>query len=149
MGFDTLFNTIDISGSGSKAQKLRMDSIASNLANVNSTRTPEGGPYKRKVPIFTEIFSETLGDKIDPRDQSFNGVDVLAMVPAQDCFKQVYDPGHPDANREGYVTVPNIDPISEMVNLVDASRAYEANISVIRNTRQILADTINLLRGGG
>jgi flagellar basal-body rod protein FlgC len=149
MGLDTLFNTIKISGTGMQAQRMRMDAIASNLANVNSTRTPEGGPYKRQVPVFAEVFEETLQEEYDPKENIFNGVAVLGIVPAQQPFKQVYDPAHPDANDDGYVTVPNINPMEEMVNLVDSSRAYEANLSVIRNTRQIINDTLSLLRRSG
>lgn len=146
MGLDSLFNTIKISGTGSAAQRIRMDSIASNIANVNSTRTPEGGPYKRQVPVFAEVFDETMQEEIDPKDNIFNGVAVLGLVPAQECFKQIYDPSHPDADTNGYVTVPNINPVEEMVNLVDASRAYEANVSVIRHTKQIFNSTLSLLR---
>lgn len=148
MSLDALFNTIKISGTGTQAQRLRMNAIASNLANVNSTRTPEGGPYKRKVPIFEEVFDQTLRSEYDPREDTFNGVQVSGIVDAQDCLKQVFDPGHPDANKDGYVTIPNINTMDEMVNLIDASRAYEANLSVMRNTRRIINDTITLLRGG-
>jgi len=146
MGLDALFNTIKISGTGTCAQRIRMDTIASNLANVNSTRTPEGGPYKRKVPIFEEVFQELLAEEQDPRQDSFNGVAIAGVVPAQKCFKQVYDPGHPDADERGYVTVPNINPMEEMVSLIDASRAYEANLATIRNTRKIISDTLGILR---
>lgn len=148
MPIDALFNTIRISGTGTKAQRLRMDTIASNLANVNTTRTPEGGPYQRKVPIFEEVFDMTLRNEYDPKEKMFDGVQVSGIAPAQECFKQVFDPGHPDANENGYVTTPNINSMEEMVNLIDASRAYEANLSVIRNTRRILNDTIALLRRG-
>jgi len=146
MPIDALFNTIKISGSGTRAQRLRMDTIASNLANINSTRTAEGGPYKRKVPVFEEVFDQTLETDLDPKRDIFNGVMVSGVVPAQNCFKQVYDPGHPDANNDGYLTVPNINSMEEMVNLIDSSRAYEANLSVSRNTRQMINDTIALLR---
>lgn len=146
MGLDALFNTLQISGSGTRAQRLRMDTIASNLANVNSTRTPEGGPYQRKVPIFEEVLQELLAERLDPREESFNGVAIAGIVPAQKCFKQIYDPGHPDANAQGYVTVPNINPMEEMVNLIDASRAYEANLATLRNTRKIISDTLSILR---
>jgi flagellar basal-body rod protein FlgC len=146
MPIDALFNTIKISGTGTRAQRLRMDSIASNLANINSTRTAEGGPYKRKVPVFEEVFDQTLASELDPKRDTFNGVMVTGVVPAQNCFKQVYDPGHPDANDDGYLTVPNINSMEEMVNLIDSSRAYEANLSVSRNTRKMINDTIALLR---
>jgi flagellar basal-body rod protein FlgC len=146
MPIDALFNTIKISGTGTRAQRLRMDSIASNLANINSTRTAEGGPYKRKVPVFAEVFDQTLKSELDPKRDIFNGVMVSAVVPAQNCFKQVYDPGHPDSNDDGYLTVPNINSMEEMVNLIDSSRAYEANLSVSRNTRKMINDTIALLR---
>jgi flagellar basal-body rod protein FlgC len=146
MGLDALFSTIKISGTGTCAQRIRMDTIASNLTNVNSTRTPEGGPYKRKVPIFEEVFQEMLAEERDPRQDTFNGVAVAGIVPAQKCFKQVYDPGHPDADERGYVTVPNINPMEEMVSLIDASRAYEANLATIRNTRKIISDTLGILR---
>jgi flagellar basal-body rod protein FlgC len=146
MPIDALFNTIKISGTGTRAQRLRMDTIASNLANINSTRTAEGGPYKRKAPVFEEVFDQTLESELDPKRDVFNGVMVTGVVPSQNCFKQVYDPGHPDANDDGYLTVPNISSMEEMVNLIDSSRAYEANLSVSRNTRRMINDTIALLR---
>jgi len=148
MPLDSLFNTLKVSGTGTRAQRLRMDTIASNLANVNTTRTAEGGPYRRQVPVFEEVFDEMLRSEYDPREDVFNGVQVAGVVPAQKPFKQVYDCGHPDADKDGYVTVPNINAMEEMTNLIDASRAYEANLSVMRNTRQIISETIGLLRRG-
>lgn len=133
MGF---MDSLNISASGMTAERLRMDVIANNLANVNTTRTPGGGPFRRKDVIFApagQSFSDSLssmmGDSSD--SASLKGVQVQGIVPDQSPMKKVYEPGHPDADAQGYVTMPNIDTVTEMVDMMSATRAYEADVSAV------------------
>ncbi len=132
MDFFTAFN---VSASALSAQRVRMNTISSNLANVNSTQTPEGGPYRRKDVVFaaapyTETFQESLKDKV-------NEVNVEEIVEDQRPFRTVYDPYHPNADAKGYVHYPNVNVIEEMVNMLSASRSYEANVNVIKATKNM------------
>ena len=129
------FSAIDISGSALAAERFRMELIAQNLANINTTRTAEGGPYRRKEAIFasldTGIFSRYL------KNAQMQGVGVSGVVVDQSPPKLIYNPNHPDAHADGYVRLPNINPVSEMVNMIAASRAYEANVAAIQNYRRM------------
>jgi flagellar basal-body rod protein FlgC len=119
------FTTFKIVGSGLSAQRKKMDVITSNIANMSTTSTPEGGPYKRKVMSFTS----------DPLEKGFDlqlkdavcAVKVDQVNEEKDGFKKIHDPAHPDADKDGYVTLPNVNLMLEMTDLITASRAYEAN----------------------
>lgn len=125
----SLFHSFDVSASGLTAQRLRMDTIANNLANVNTTRTERGGPYRRQMPIFASRYlAEAMRDGGRFRGA---GVRVLGIVEDSDPPKLVYDPAHPDANADGYVEMPNVNVVTEMVDMIGASRAYEANIAAL------------------
>ncbi len=131
-----LFTAFDICASGMSAQRLRTDIISQNIANANTTRTSEGGPYRRKTVVFTEKnsqdFHNTLLSSIGLTDGgiSGNGVKVSRIVEDTETeMNMVYDPSHPDADENGYVTYPNVNVITEMTNLIDASRAYEADVT--------------------
>ena len=137
MGF---MDTLAISASGMTAERLRMDVVANNLANVNTTRTPGGGPFRRQQVAMapaTASFGETLaglsgedgGDGIGEGVRG--GVQVSGIVPDMRPFKRVYQPGHPDADRQGYVNLPNVDTVTEMVDMMGATRAYEANVAAV------------------
>jgi flagellar basal-body rod protein FlgC len=133
MGF---MDSLTISASGMTAERLRMDVIANNLANVNTTRTPEGGPFRRQEvelspgqPSFSDTLDSMTGDGDSSTDSSLGGVQVSGVVPDQSPFKRVYQPGSPDADKQGYVSLPNIDTVTEMVDMMGASRAYEADVS--------------------
>ncbi len=130
-----MFDAFDISASGMTAQRYRMDIIAENVANANTTRTESGGPYRRKVVTFqakgsgVEPFANVLSASTNNLSQAIGkGVRITTI---QEDFKtdmnKVYDPSHPDADEAGYVTYPNVNTITEMTNLIDASRGYEAN----------------------
>jgi len=134
----SLFHTMDISASGLTAQRLRLDTIANNLANVETTRTSSGTPYRRQVPVFREVFGQTLG--------SFGGVEVVAIVKDQSPFRMVYDPGHPDANPDGYVLYPNVNPVIEMTDMISATRSYEANLSVMNAAKSMFLKALEILR---
>ena len=135
-------DTLAISASGMTAERLRMDVVANNLANVNTTRTPGGGPFRRQevalAPAGTS-FGETLahlsGADSDSGEDGggdvSGGVQVSGIVPDSRPFKRVYEPGHPDADPQGYVSMPNIDTVTEMVDMMSATRAYEANVSAV------------------
>lgn len=132
MGF---FSSMDISASALTAERFRLDVIAENIANMNTTRTAEGGPYRRKVVSFEQIekpFAAYL-------DDSFKGagVRVNAVNTDNSPFKLVYDPNHPDANEDGYVEMPNVDIVTEMIDMISASRAYEANITALNSFKNI------------
>lgn len=119
------FTTFKITGSGLSAQRKKMDVITSNIANVSTTSTPEGGPYKRKVMSFA---ADPLkkGFDLDLKD-AVNAVKVDQVTEEKEGFKKVFDPAHPDADKEGIVTLPNVNLMLEMTDLITASRAYEAN----------------------
>ena len=132
MDFFTAFN---ISADGLSAQRVRLNTIASNLANINTTHTPKGGPYRRKDVVFSAVetknsFNSILNNKI-------KSVKVEEIIEDSRPFKFVYDPYHPDANKEGYVSHPNIDMVEEMVNMMSASRLYEANINAVKTTTKM------------
>jgi flagellar basal-body rod protein FlgC len=136
------FNRInDIAASGMAAQRLRVQLIAANIANVETTRTAEGGPFKKKDAIFQALDLGRNGS-----GQAFTGVQVAQIAPSKDPFITKYDPTHPDANAEGVVLYPNVNPVEEMVNLTEASRAFEANVAVVRAVRAMALSAQDLLR---
>ncbi len=139
---------IKISSSGLKAQRTRMNVVSSNLANINTTRTDEGGPYRKKEVVLS---STNVKDKFGKElKESMNGqvkeVKVTGIVEDQSAPKKVYEPGHPDANEEGYVAYPNINLMHEMVNLISASRSYEANITAINASKGLALKALELGR---
>jgi flagellar basal-body rod protein FlgC len=147
MGF---FDALNISASGLTAQRLRMDVIAENIANVNTTRTAQGGPYKRKTVLFEEIvekgpFSHLFNDAVRRANQGM-GVRAARIVEDHNPGMLSYDPAHPDADEDGYVRMPNINIVEEMVNMISASRSYEANVTAIGSTKAMLAKTLELGR---
>jgi len=137
---DAAFAAFAISHSGLRAQRIRMDLIANNVANINTTRSPQGGPFRRQMAIFSANPIEP-GAVTDGR-----GVEVAEIVPDMTPFKTVYDPGHPDADENGYVLLPNVNVAMEMVDLVSASRSYEANIASINATKRLLQRTLEIIQ---
>ncbi len=132
-----LISTLKVSTSGMSAERLRMDLIADNLANANTTRTAQGTPYRRKVAVF---------EPIRPTADRPGGVRAVAIAEDTTPFRQVYQPGHPDADANGYVNYPNVDMVSEMIDLITASRAYEANIQAFNAAKNMFMRTIDLGR---
>ena len=143
-----MFTAFDISASGLTAQRYRMDIISENVANANTTRTAEGTPYVRKVVRFAEKgtqtpFSRILNERLD--HYSGRGVKVVSVE--DDSWTQmniVYDPSHPDADENGYVTYPNVNTVTEMTNLIDASRSYEANVTAFNASKNIASRGLEL-----
>ena len=137
-----ILDTLSISASGLTAQRTRLQTVASNMANARTTRTPEGGPYVRKMPVFE---AEPVGfDNI--LEQNLAKVRVKEIAESDDPAVQVYDPGHPDANDEGYVLYPNVNVLEEMVDLMTTARTYEANSRVVDVTRELADSALSLGR---
>ncbi len=132
-----LFSSFRISASGLAAERLRMDVISNNIANVNTTRSDEGGPYRRRqvvfqaVPPAREPAAARTGAGTGTRGSAGRGVAVAAIVEDPSPPRLVYDPGHPDADARGYVAMPNVDAVREMVDMISATRAYEANVAAL------------------
>jgi flagellar basal-body rod protein FlgC len=137
---DILDPSLAVSASALRAERMRLDVIATNLANAQTTRTPEGGPYKRRHVIFeAQQLGSPFGETIaalgaeDPRQ----GVQVTGVVDDPTPPRMVFDPGHPDADKQGYVAYPNVNPVLEMVDLMTATRAYEANVQAVTAGRRM------------
>lgn len=144
-----LSEVFSVNGSAMQAQMLRMEVIGANVANVNTTRTPEGGPYRRREVVFETVnqnpegFAGALGRASEAVGV---GVRVSKVIEDSSPFLLRFDPQHPDAAEDGYVRFPNVNVVAEMVNLVEASRSYDANISVIQATKNMIAKTFEIGR---
>ena len=134
------FGALHVSASGLTAQRLRMDTISQNIANINTTRTADGTPYRRKVTLFEErvatpdAFGSFLLSAAGGGSAGL-GVRVASILEDDAPFKRVYEPGHPDADADGYVSLPNVEVVTEMVNMISATRSYEANVTSINATK--------------
>jgi flagellar basal-body rod protein FlgC len=141
-------NSLNISASGLTAQRLRMNVINSNLANMHTTRTAEGGPYVRKDVVFSAKsaasgFNDVLQDQLS---DGLNGVKVVGVINDEKPPLLKFDPNHPDADEKGYVRLPNINLMEEMVNLMSASRSYEANVTAIKATKSMANKALEIGR---
>ncbi len=143
-----LFDAIDVAGSGLAAERLRMDVTAGNLANAQTTQGANGQPYRRREVVLQEAQpSQSFGSLLASASSSpVNGVQVAGIVEDPAAPRRVYDPGHPDADAQGYVTLPNVNPVTEMVDLISASRSYEANVTSMQTAKQLFTKTLELLR---
>jgi flagellar basal-body rod protein FlgC len=137
---------MNVSATGLTAQRLRMDIISQNIANVNTTKTKDGGPYRRKVLVFEEQkknnFSSMLNDSID--NYKASGVKVSRIVEDTKPLKKVYDPSHPEAGEDGYVLMPNVNTIEEMVNMISANRSYEANVTAMNAAKSMAMKSLEI-----
>ncbi len=147
----SIFQGLDTTASALTAQRLRMDVISSNMANVDTTRAKlvngQWQPYRRKLVVMEPnegTFSTYLQTAMNSRSSVGNGVKVTKIIEDQTPFKLVYDPTHPDANRDGYVQLPNVDPLKEMVDLISATRSYEANVTVFNATKGMLMKALEI-----
>jgi len=144
-----MFNALDISAAGLTAQRLRMDIISQNIANINTTRTAEGGPYRRKLTVFQEITGQSFNSVFEDilnRPVINAGVRVSEIAADNAPGPRVYEPGHPDADLDGYVTMPNVNIIEEMVDMISASRSYEANVTANNSSKSMIAKTMEIGR---
>ena len=148
----SMFGGIDAAASGLTAERLRMDVISNNIANVNSTRTVDGGPFKRKYVVFqpreaeSNSFASMLNGAMNKggRNRAGDGVRAVGIGVDDTQGKLVFDPGHPDANADGYVELPNVDIVNEMVDMITASRAYEANVTTINAAKSMAQQALNI-----
>ncbi len=134
-----MFDSLRIAASGMTAGRLRMDVIADNLANAQSTRGPDGTPYKRKEVVLQAGGGTSFDDVL-------RGVRVAGIVEDATPGQRVYDPGHPDADAQGYVTMPNVSSVTEMVDLIDTSRGYEANVQTMNAAKQMFTKALEVLK---
>ncbi len=143
-----LIQTIDTAAGGMVAQRIRLNVISANLANANTTRTEEGGPYRRKTPIFEAVlidqpFQSHLENALG---EELQGVRVTEIVPVAGEFRRIFDPSHPDADEKGYVYLPNVNLVQEMVHMLNANRAYEANAAVIKAAKEMALKALEIGR---
>jgi flagellar basal-body rod protein FlgC len=146
-----LFDAIDVTGSGLSAERLRMDVTSENLANAQTTKGADGQPYRRKEVVLAEAggqgsFGNALRVALGDASSPARGVHVAGIVNDSTPLKRIYDPGHPDADKSGYVTMPNVNPVTEMTDLISASRAYEADVTAMQTAKQMFVKTLDILR---
>jgi flagellar basal-body rod protein FlgC len=146
-----LFDSMAISASGLTAERMRMDVTAENLANAQTTRTDAGGPYRRKEVVLREAAGQGFGGVLEtalsgPANGATGGVEVAQIAQDATPARLVYDPTHPDADARGYVAMPNVNPVTEMVDLITAQRGYEANVTAMQTAKQMFTKTLDLLR---
>ncbi len=139
-----IMTSMKIGASALKAQRTRLNTISTNIANIDTTRTPEGGPFRKREVVFQsngKDFAENLS--ISQRE-GIAGVEVARIQANQDAPKMVYNPGHPDADSEGMVAMPNIDLMEEVADMMSASRAYEANVTVVRSAKRMALKALEI-----
>ena len=140
-----LDSAIQISASGLTANRTWINVLASNMANINTTKTEDGVPYTRKTVIYEAAPADGFSGELETAmGEEVEKVEVTDIVPDKRDFKQVYDPSHPDADEKGMVLMPNINPVEEMANLVNASRSYEANLAALQTSRQLALKSMEI-----
>ena len=145
----SFWQSLRIGASGLVAQRLRLDVIANNIANAQTTRTKEGGPYKRQDVVFTPQVNDSFTPSFIARSTglpqgSDGGVRVAAIVTDQTPGQQVFDPANPDADKNGYVTYPNVDPVVEMTNMLSATRSYEASLAMVDAAKTLALKALDI-----
>ena len=141
----SVFGAFDVSATGLTAQQLRMDTISENLANINTTRDGKGNVYKRKMVVFEEKAYPTFKESLGLAGQYIGkGVKVTRIVEDPSEGSLVYDPSHPDANEDGYVMYPNVNTVTEMTNMIDATRAYEANVTMLNASKSMATRALSI-----
>ena len=143
--FDKAFSALDISASGLSAERMRMSVIASNIANAQVTETPDGGPYKRQQVEFASELKRSMMSG-SAKNADLSGVKVKGIVDSKEPPNIMYIPGHPKADKDGFVRMPNVSISREMVDLMAASRSYEANTAVISTLRKMTDKALNIIR---
>ena len=144
-----LFGVMEVSGSALKAERIRAEVVAANMANAETTRTPDGGPYRRQHVVFSSSAAEPTtfaGQLLSQSDPQVGGVEVSAVVQDPTSTLRRFDPSHPDADKDGYVSYPDINPLTEMVDLMGATRAYGLNSSAIQATKGMINSSLDILK---
>lgn len=141
----SLFSSIQVSASGMSAQRQRAEMLVENMANAETTRTPNGGPYRRKDVVFSTALQTSPFNSF-LRNEMSQGVKVADVVVDQRDPELRYQPGHPDANEDGYVAYPRLNPAEEMVDLLNASRSYQGNVSAMSAVKDMIHKSIDLMR---
>ncbi|MCR2042778.1 flagellar basal body rod protein FlgC [Anaerosalibacter massiliensis] len=143
-----MFDSININSSALTAEKARIDIISKNIANEKTTRSTGGQPYRRQTVVFQEKKKNLFSQYLSKHKKDFNGdgVKIAKIVDDPTPFKLVYEPGHPDADENGYVRMPNVEMVKEMVDMIDAQRAYEANITAMNASKTMLMKTLDIGR---
>lgn len=147
MSMKSILSGTEISASGLAGERLRMEVAANNIANLHSTRTPEGGPYQRQTVTFASAMQNQIMRPGGGVEGAIRGVQVVGITKDPTPGPMILDPGHPDANAEGFVQMPNVNMSHEMVDMLTASRAYEANLKAMETFRQMAEQSLSLLRG--
>lgn len=143
----SIFSSINVSASALTAEKTRIDIIAKNMANVNTTRSTGGMPYRRQMAVFQENKGTPFSAYLSKHNKvSGEGVKISKIVEDDSPFKLVYEPGHPDADENGYVKMPNVDTVKEMVDLISAQRSYDANITAMNASKSMLMKALEIGR---
>ena len=144
-----VFSSMNVAATGMTAQQLRMDVISENIANASTTRTQKGGAYRRKTVVFSEQDTTSFDHILNGYLGYYkpNGVKVTQVVEDPSDLRLVYEPDNPDANEEGYVEYPNVDTVTEMTNLIDSSRAYDANVTAFNAAKSIASKGLELFKG--
>lgn len=140
----SIFNSMQINASGLTLERLKMDTISTNIANVNTTRTEEGGPYIRKEVLFQENLVNMKNKLSGKNEKKSLGVVVTGIAENSEDLKHIYDPSHPDADEEGYVLMPNVNMVDEMIALINTQRSYEANITALNTSKSILKKALEI-----
>ncbi len=143
----SVFTSMQINASGLTLERLKMDTISTNIANVNTTRTEEGGPYRKKEVLFEENLVNEKNKLSGKNEKRSLGVKVVGVEDNDEGLKIVYDPDHPDANEDGYVTLPNVNMVDEMIALINAQRTYEANVTALNVSKSILKKALEISKG--
>ncbi len=145
MGMNNVFSAFDISASGLAAERIRMNVIANNIANANTTDGPEGGPYRKEQVVFSSVLNQAMKNSNVKGMERLGGVKVQNVIKSTEPFNKIYIPGHPKADEKGMVEMPNVNTVSEMVDLVTASRSYEANLAVINSAKDMSNKALSII----
>jgi len=143
----SVFNSMRINASGLTLERMKLDIASSNIANVNTTRTDEGGPYQRKEVVFQEMLERVQNRQTGFRERVTSGVKVTQIFEDQEGLRSVYNPDHVDADEEGYVLMPNVNLLDEMVKLIEAQRTYEANATALKASKGMLNKALEISKG--
>lgn len=138
------FNTLRISASGLSAERLRMDTIASNMTNYATTRGEKGQPYRRKVAVFQENLNTAMEN--NKGNVQLNGVKAVSIEEDKSDFRRMYDPANPDSDKDGYVLMPNVNILNEMADMISATRAYEANVDCLNSEKRMFSKALEIMR---